>query len=367
VTPVPPEPCEQPVSRIAALQATAKARAEDATAWATRLRERSPFIDAAFVIYERDRISAGSVLGSAIAFRLFLFFVPTVVFGVGLLGVTSGYVDDETLTDTASLTGALADQVRSALSQSSTAAILTLLTGLVLMLSAGRTLAKALVASSSLVWLTGGKVTAKVKVVAIIIGLMTSFMLMALVTNKIRRELGVAAAGLSFGLSLVLYTAGFVVLMSALPRRTNDPGALVPGAVFASLVLLGMQAFSQLYLPGRFSNASELYGGIGVAIVTLGWLFFVGRTLAFSFAINAALFDRFGSLSQALFAIPLLRTLPPRSAFVRRYFGLDAEGRSVESSEPGTATIDEQLMTGIESLTDVEDPDRRRRNEADPG
>jgi uncharacterized BrkB/YihY/UPF0761 family membrane protein len=351
-----PDPSEQSVSRIAALQATAKARTESATAWATQLRERSPLIDAAFVVYERDRISAGSVLGSAIAFRLFLFFVPAIVFGVGLLGVVSGYVDDQTVTDTASLTGVLAEQIRVALSQSSTAALLTLLTGLILMVSAGRTLAKALVASSSLVWLTGGKVTAKVKVVAIIIGLMTSLMLMMLVTNKIRAELGLAAAGLSFGLNFVVYAAGFVVLMSALPRRTQDPGALVPGAVFASLVLLGMQAFSQLYLPGRFDNASELYGGIGVTVVTLGWLFFVGRTLAFSFAMNAALFDRFGSLSQALFAIPVLRTLPPRSAFVRRYFGLDEQGRSVESSEPAASALDEQLMTGIESLNDVERP-----------
>ena len=44
-------------------------------------------------IYERDRVSAGSVLGSAIAFRLFLFFVPTVVFAVGLMGAISGYVE----------------------------------------------------------------------------------------------------------------------------------------------------------------------------------------------------------------------------------------------------------------------------------
>lgn len=336
----PSDPGEQSVSRIAALQASAKARTADATAWATRLRERSPLVDAAFVIYERDRVSAGSVLGSAIAFRLFLFFVPAVVFGVGVLGVLSGQVDAETVTDSASLTGVLAEQVRSALDQSASAAYLTLATGLVLMLTAGRTLAKALVASSSLVWLTGGKVTAKARVVAIIIGLITSLGLMALLMNRIRDQLGIAAAGLSFGVSAALFVMVFILLMSALPRRTPDPGALVPGAVFASLVVHGMQAFSQLYLPSRFADASELYGGIGVAVVTLGWLFILGRALAFSFAINAALFDRFGSLSQGLFALPVLRTLPRRSAFIRSYFGLDADGRSVKSTEPSTGAID---------------------------
>ena len=126
-------------------------------------------------------------------------------------------------------------------------------------------------------------------------------------------------------------------------------------------MLAGMQAVSQLYLPGRFSGASELYGGIGVAVVTLGWLFIFGRTLAFSFAANAALFDRFGSLSQGLFALPVVRTLPPRSAFVRRYFGLDTDGRSVESSAANNeVAIDSQLLTGIESLSNVDqtnDPD----------
>lgn len=355
-----PDPSEQPVSRIAALQATAKARTADATAWATRLRERSVLVDAGFVIYERDRVSAGSVLGSAIAFRLFLFFVPSVVFAVGLMGAISGYVEPDTVTETASITGALADQVRTALSQSTSAAYLTLATGLFLMVSAGRTLAKALVASSSLVWSTGGKVTVKVKVVAIIIGLLAGLMLVGLINNRIRNQFGIAAAGLTFGVSAAVFVVVFVALMSVLPRRTPDPGALVPGAVFVSLVVHGLQAFSQLYLPDRLSGASELYGGIGVAVVTLGWLFIFGRTIALSFAINAALFDRFGSISQGLFALPVLRTLPRRSAFVRRYFGLDEQGRSVESSAAsGDVAIGDQFTTAIDSLEGVDHPDQR--------
>jgi uncharacterized BrkB/YihY/UPF0761 family membrane protein len=318
------------------------------------------------VVYERDRVSAGSVLGSAIAFRLFLFFVPTIVFGVGLLGALSGYVEPESVTDDASITGALAEQVRSALNQSVGAAYLTLATGLFLMITAGRTLAKALVASSSLVWRTGGKVTAKAKVVAIIIGLVTSLMLMALVMNAIRTRLGIAAAGVSFGVSTALYVVVFMLLMSALPRRTPDPGALIPGAVFASFVVHGMQAVSQLYLPSRFSDASELYGGIGVAVVALGWLFIIGRGIAFSFAVNAALFDRFGSLSQGMFALPLLRALPRRSEFIRHHFSLDADGRSVESSEPSVGVIDEQLLTGIESLTEIGGADHPSGSDTDP-
>ena len=356
----PQDQSEQSGSRIAALQATAKTKIAVANRWASRLRERSSLVDAVFVIYERDRVAAGSVLGSAIAFRLFLFFVPTVVFFVGLLGALSGHIDSETVTSTASISGALATQVRAALSQSSKAAYLTLATGLFLMLMAGRTLANALVASSSLVWLTGGKVTAKAKVMAISIGLITSLMLMGLVMNRIRSQFGIAAAGMSVSLSAALYVVVFVVLMAALPRRTLDPAAMVPGAIFASLVVHGMQAFSQFYLPGRLSEASQLYGGMGVAVVTLSWLFIFGRALAFSFAINAALFDRFGSLSQALFALPVLRSARRRSAWVRHYFSLDVDGRSVESHEPSASEIDDPLLTSIETLSQVESPDPGR-------
>lgn len=252
----------------------------------------------------------------------------------------------------ACLSGALAEQVRVALAQSSGVAFLTLGAGLLLMIVAGRTLARALVASSSLVWLTGGNVTVKARVVATIIGLITSLILMGLVVNFSHARLGIAAAGVSFGVSAAFHVLVFALLMSALPRRTPDPGALLPGAVFASVVVHAMEAVSVFFLPGRFSGASELYGGIGVAVVALGWLFVIGRGMAISLAINAALFDRFGSVSQGLFAIPVLNRLPRRSEFVRRHFGLDATGRSVESSESTAGAIDEQLRAGIEALAD---------------
>ena len=108
---------------------------------------------------------------------------------------------------------------------------------------------------------------------------------------------------------------------------------ILPGAAFVATVFVGLQAVSQLYIPNRISGASDLYGGIGVTVVALGWLFIVGRALSFAFSLNAALFDRFGSLSQAIFALPVVRVLPQRSAALRSYFGLDDEGRS----RPATA------------------------------
>ena len=53
-----------------------------------------------------------------------------------------------------------------------------------------------------------------------------------------------------------------------LPRSpSTDASALLPGAVLVGLTVAGLQLVSQLYLPGRFDRASELYGAVGTTIV----------------------------------------------------------------------------------------------------
>ena len=206
-----------------------------------------------------------------------------------------------------------------------TAKLLTLATGLFLMASAGRSLAKALVASSSLAWSARGNVTATVRAIAAIVGVVSSLILLSFVINRVRDQAGTAAASLSFGAGFVLYVLLIVLLMSTLPRATSDPGAILPGAAIVAIVIVGMQALSQLYIPGKVADASDLYGGVGVAVVALGWLFIFGRSLSFAFSVNAALFDRFGSLSMPIFALPVLRLLPRHSRWVRQYFALEDE------------------------------------------
>ena len=108
-----------------------------------------------------------------------------------------------------------------------------------------------------------------------------------------------------------------------LPRATNDPGALLPGAVLMGATLAAMQAISQLYLPDRFGRASEMYGAIGTTVVTLGWFFFIGRAFVARLALDAVIHERFGSISRFVFALPLLRLIPRHSTLVRRIFDLD--------------------------------------------
>ena len=84
-----------------------------------------------------------------------------------------------------------------------------------------------------------------------------------------------------------------------LPRTTPDPGVLLPGRAGRGARSPACRRSSQLYLPGRFDRASELYGAIGITLVTLGWFFFAGRAIVLSMALNAVLYERFGSISSS--------------------------------------------------------------------
>ena len=69
--------------------------------------EHVPVVDVLARLYRRDRESAGAVIGSAIAFRLFLFFVPLLLLVVGIAGFASDLVNARAANKTAGIYGHL--------------------------------------------------------------------------------------------------------------------------------------------------------------------------------------------------------------------------------------------------------------------
>ena len=166
--------------------------------------------------------------------------------------VVLGYVVADSITDAGSISGALADEHPvGARPVDDGQAPDRVLTGLFLMASAGRSLSKALVASSNLAWSANGRVTAKVKAIAAITGVMTQPDPRVVRDQQDPRRVRASPSpGLSFGAGFVIYVVLFMLLMATLPRGTTDPGAILPGAALVATVIVGMQAVSQLYIPG---------------------------------------------------------------------------------------------------------------------
>lgn len=319
---------QEAVRRSAALRARGRLVGDRLAAWFTALRDRSRLVDVGVRVYDRDRDAAGTLLGSALALRLFLFFVPLVLFTVGLAGIVGRYARYDSLSSDAGITGTIGDQIDAAFEQGSASAWFICGAGLVGMATAGYSLSRAMIVSSALSWRLGGRQRTAFTVIGSVVGLFATIGLVAAIVNSIRSATGVAVASASFVAVFGVYVVLWIFVYQALPRGTSDPGASLPGALLASSALTLMQAVSTLYLPGAIERSSELYGAIGVTLATLGWIYVLGRVLAFSFSLNAVVFEEVGSVSGVLFAVPGIRVIPRRYRRVARYFDLDHDARN---------------------------------------
>src|SRR5262249_10826059 len=144
----------------------------------------------------------------------------------------------------------------------------------------------------------------------------------AILIARIRESFGLGLASVSFLPALLIYTLAWLGVSVFLPRVTGDPGALLPGCLLAAFTMTVMHAVSELYLPGRLDRASQLSGAFGATVVTLGWFFILGRVVIISMELNAEIYDRYGSVSQVAFSLPVLRILARRSPRIRRFFDL---------------------------------------------
>jgi uncharacterized BrkB/YihY/UPF0761 family membrane protein len=191
-------------------------------------------------------------------------------------------------------------------------------------------MSRVMVAASCLAWQLPITAKASVRLIGSVVGLLVGIVLVWTIVNRVRVDLGLGVASLSFVAAFAIYGVAWMAMSTLLPRATRDPSALLPGAVLVGAVLAGMQAIAQLYLPEQLERASALYGAIATTVVTLGWFFILGRAVVLAMSLNAVIHERFGSISRFVFSLPLIRILPRKSPWIRKFFHL--EERSLEPS-----------------------------------
>jgi uncharacterized BrkB/YihY/UPF0761 family membrane protein len=290
--------------------------------WLARYEHR-PVIGVIAAVYRRDRESEGSVMGSAIAFRLFLFFAPLLLLVVGIAGLASGFVNAGAVSRTAGIYGGLGAEISAAFHQPGFTRWIAVVFGLFGVVTAGRSLSRVLRAASAAAWrlpLAGSRTS--LGAAGVVAGLICAMGLIAILVNRVRDDLGLGVAGLAFIPALAIYGLAWLVVFMILPDAADGPGALLPGSLLVALTITVMHAISEFYLPDRLARASQLYGAIGATIVTLGWFFILGRGIVLAMELNAAIYERYGNISQVVFSLPFFRVLARKSARVRRLFGL---------------------------------------------
>jgi hypothetical protein len=316
-------PAEVP-GLVARTRARGEAQVERFTAWLERRRVEQIPVDLAVQYYERDRDSFASVLGAAVALRLFLFFVPVVVFVVSVVLLVAGQDGIRSITEQSGVTGSLAAQIDQSTTATRNTTIGLTLAALWLAIWAGRSLTKVLAACAAGAWGLGGREgKATLKMAASVTTLILGILVAAAVLNRIKEEQGFAVVTTSWIVTAVVYSVGWFMVSLSLPRRTRDPGAMLPGAVVLGFALAALQWVMQFYLPTRLEHSTAMSGTLGVSVAALGYMFLIGRLMVSSLILDAVVYDRVGSVSSLVFSLPVLQRIPRRFPKVAHYFDLD--------------------------------------------
>jgi membrane protein len=89
-----------------------------------------------------------------------------------------------------------------------------------------------------------------------------------------------------------VFGAAWLWLSTKLPAQPGVPWtAFLPGAVVFAVGLEALHVFTVYYLQTKLSNASELYGVLGLATTALFYLFLIGRGVIWAAELNAVVWD----------------------------------------------------------------------------
>jgi uncharacterized BrkB/YihY/UPF0761 family membrane protein len=275
--------------RVRARVEQARLGAEEAKRKVEEAAPRHAALDAGLKSIRTDRALAGSLLGGAMAFRLFLWIVPLTLVFVGGFGIATTSGDPSELGDDVGLSVWLAQSIAA---NSTTGSVVALVVGLVGLWWGGIGAYKALRTIHQLAWrlpVTPGRAAWKgglwftaVTVVALLLGG---------IVNRLRAD----AAGIGLLLTVlfvVLYIAFSFGASIALPHADVPRKALVPGAVLFGVGVEVLHVATVLYFAGRIAHASDVYGPLGVAVGLLVWLYVLGRLTVAAPVLNATLAAR---------------------------------------------------------------------------
>jgi membrane protein len=257
-------------------------------------RARYHQIDLALRTWERDVEAGGSLMAAALAFRTFLWTLPATLFTVGLLGFTVD--EDDAGRKVSGIRGFTLSTVEQAAAEAHRSRWLLVIVGGVLMLWVSYTLTKTVVVATALIWGQPLRsVHRPVRAVALTLGFVILGGGLAAAASVIRN----ASPGV--GLVMTCIVGGLWALLwlgvsYLLPHGQNLPWwGLVPGAVFLGVGTQILHLVTVYYFGVKLSNASELYGSLGISATLLLWAYVVARLVLASASINVAAQRTYGS------------------------------------------------------------------------
>jgi membrane protein len=257
-------------------------------------RGSESLLSAALEAAELDRRRAGGLIAGGIAFRAFLWLLPTALLATGALGVVrdAAHEQPDVIARRLGLGGVVGGSVAGAVDQSSQSTTLLLLSGAVLTVYFGVSLVRALRIACVVAWdlplerrpylLRDG--------VLISMALVTQLTVSA-VASAHRGYAGRTGIGVTIAVAL-LGCALWLGIELLLPHGDSPITALIPGVLVMVLALQLLYIATIYYFSHRLATSGDLYGSLGVAATLLLWLFVIARVFVLTMFLDAALWKR---------------------------------------------------------------------------
>jgi uncharacterized BrkB/YihY/UPF0761 family membrane protein len=279
-------------SRALARVAALRARGEEAV---TKLDARYGATRPVGIVRDAIRLDmavAGGELAGALAYRLFLWFLPFALVLIAGLGFYAEASDDSPrqIADRLGLAGLVADSVARA--ARSDARWYALLIGVPVLLYVTRTLLRTVVAVHRLAWgLERGRGHLRPANVLLFLAALVGLIAVGAVVSAATADN--PAAWLVLGPAAVLVRAAiWLFVADRLPRPDVPTTALIPGALVVGVGFLGVNAFSLLVIGRIAESRQDSYGALGAAAAVLFSFWLASRVVVAAAVTNAALWRR---------------------------------------------------------------------------
>ncbi len=287
-------PTEKSRRRLRDRVRDAKSRADDTKREflerAEKERDRNAAVQAIFNLVEEDGGRGGGLLAGGLAYRLFIWLLPAALTASSIFRLFAEFGDKSPseAADELGMGAAIAGAVGRASAETGRAAPVLLVTGLVLLMWASRSVYKAFRLVSAIAWgMRPGPPTQAVRPI-----LATAGALLALSLYRIALAPLFTGAVLTDLAATILEMALLAVLgVWVASKLPHPPGArwvaFVPGAVLFAVGLELLRLFTTSYFAGRL-DTDGLYGALGFAAVFMSFLYLVARLIVLGFMTNAA-------------------------------------------------------------------------------
>jgi uncharacterized BrkB/YihY/UPF0761 family membrane protein len=258
--------------------------------WLESARAHSRLLDIGLQVIERDSDIGGGILGGALAYRLFLFFLPLAFLLVGALGIASRWFDVSP-TEIGRDVGVVSLVTKEVATSAKGSGWWVSVVALVVLAYTMRVLYRAVAIVHALAWqrsAAAAKSTRSFRVFTL--GVAAQLVLTA-AKGPVRPPDGVkniiVLAAYPLGIAAI-----WLVMAMRLPHRTAGWLDLLPGAALYAVGLLLVHIFNVYVLELLHQSRSSTYGTLGSAAAVLLGLYFIGRLIVASAVLNATLFER---------------------------------------------------------------------------